>query len=785
MVSVSYAIVIFSIAFYLVWYGKEKENKTQLPLWALIGYYAVSRGILVGMNQDKADAWMIKVVIDLLAVMVFFLIEKYWKIDPDREWTSAFLFCPAVLFVLDFGSVGRQLVYVFVYGVILFVCSYVALRTDKRVKNLVLPNALMGYGVFFYLIGEDYGYESLTDYAMWKSMGMVLFLLGIVCCAVLLWKDRKDADTKAEEEVAESDRNLMEREKFGRKQLLTIMVLTIGYAILLFLRLGAKDAPQSAVELEAGEEMLIDLGEEYEMNEFYIHLGNKEEREIEIFTWDKSLEEWVSRGTKTITSVFCWNEIEDITTEPYRYLTIRILSEESVINEIVFLDQEGEVVTPVNADEFEGMFDEQEKWKGTPTYYYRTIFDEIYHARTGYEIAHRLPIYETTHPQLGKIFMSFAIRTFGMTPFGFRFASVVFGILMVPLMYLFTFRMWGNSRLSLAMTLLLCSETMYFTLSRIATIDIMIAVFVMATFYLMYEFLMQWKKTRQNDLNSVSVSCFQKEYIALLCCGVALGLSIATKWTGFYGAMGIAIIFFYFLLHYYLERNNWSKTTKRHLGIMFLVCVAAFVIIPLIIYTLSFIPYVLVDDSKTLIATMIDNSYSMFSYHENQVFDHPYATEWYEWLIDKQPLLDAVNYIDGEKSVSVATFGNPILVWCGLAAFFYNMYLWKVRKNERAAFLCIAYLSMLVPWWFVHRTVFIYQYFISLLLLIPMIGNACYEQLEQKGRKKETICYRKLFAFTAVSVAAFVILYPAASGYPMKFDWFYKIAEILPTWIFA
>ena len=42
-------------------------------------------------------------------------------------------------------------------------------------------------------------------------------------------------------------------------------------------------------------------------------------------------------------------------------------------------------------------------------------FDEIYHGRTGYEQLHKMPVYETTHPPLGKDLIMVGIALFGMT----------------------------------------------------------------------------------------------------------------------------------------------------------------------------------------------------------------------------------------------------------------------------------------------------------------------------------------------------------------------------------
>ena len=44
-----------------------------------------------------------------------------------------------------------------------------------------------------------------------------------------------------------------------------------------------------------------------------------------------------------------------------------------------------------------------------------------------------MPVYETTHPPLGKDLIMVGIALFGMTAFGWRFAGTLFGVLLVPL----------------------------------------------------------------------------------------------------------------------------------------------------------------------------------------------------------------------------------------------------------------------------------------------------------------------------------------------------------------
>ena len=43
---------------------------------------------------------------------------------------------------------------------------------------------------------------------------------------------------------------------------------------------------------------------------------------------------------------------------------------------------------PVNRNEYPELFDEQDEYEATVTFHSGTYFDEIYHARTAYEMIH-------------------------------------------------------------------------------------------------------------------------------------------------------------------------------------------------------------------------------------------------------------------------------------------------------------------------------------------------------------------------------------------------------------
>ncbi|MGN0347132.1 MAG: phospholipid carrier-dependent glycosyltransferase, partial [Lachnospiraceae bacterium] len=504
---------------------------------------------------------------------------------------------------------------------------------------------------------------------------------------------------------------------------LVVSILTILCGFLIFWRLGSHQAPETEYYFElnnnAGNELILDLGAEYELSEIVIYLGKLDNRLFSFSYFDEQTGQWVLvKENENVSSVFCWNRIS--CPMRVRFLGVVSMYEEAYVNEMILLDVQGNVITPVNAGVYASLFDEQDKFPGNATYYDQTMFDEIYHARTAYEILNGDNIYEYTHPQLGKILMGIGITMFGMTPFGWRFVCAVMGLLLVPLMYFLVRQVTKKTWISMVITLFLIFDFMHLTLSRIGTLDIIIAVWVVAMFTAMYVSLRKMEQNAPLIENPATDSVLRKkllrqEILLLFVTGVLTGLAIATKWTGLYAAAGLAICIFLYLLEHYPKPENWKKA-KTHLIILFFTCVVAFLLIPFIFYVLSFYPFWKMNPDKNIFVLVYEMSVNMYQYHKGITETHPYMSYWYEWLWNKQPLLDAITVFDDGKVSSVATFGNPLVWFVGSVAVVVNAILWRCKKDRNAGFFCIAYLSMLIPWLLVYRTVFIYQYFCSVLM---------------------------------------------------------------------
>ena len=567
---------------------------------------------------------------------------------------------------------------------------------------------------------------------------------------------------KIKEFIRSKNINLDEpkEKQLTKKDIIAIIVITIIYSFIALYNLGNTKAPQTFETINSNESLILDFGEEKDISYINLYLGAlniDDTRTVTIHLKDKFQNALHSIDVES-GNVFYWNSYKDFSVFA-RYIEI-VASDTVYIGEIGAFSSNGEQVYPANTNTF--ISDEQHLVCKKASYLNGTYFDEIYHARTAYEFVDDLPVYEWTHPPLGKIFISLGIRLFGMTPFGWRIIGTLFGIIMIPLLYIFSKRMFGNTFVSIISAILFSSDFMHFAQTRIATIDVYITFFVMLMYYFMYKYV-----TEVIEKKKVS-----KTYLTLFLSGISMGLGIACKWTGVYAGAGLAVILFIALI---LKH----KTGEIDIGyaiktICF--CFIFFVLIPVIIYTVSYIPFLRSNNGE--LYDIIQNQIDMFAYHGDTVVSstHPFSSPWFEWLIDYRPIW-YYSGRNGALSENISAFGNPLIWIAGLLAFIYCLYDSIVNRSKNATFLVISYLAQLLPWIFVERTTFIYHYFPCVPFLILMIAHFIHKMCNKNANNKKWF-----IMFAIVSVLLFIMFYPVISGYPVNGDYVRNFLRWLPSW---
>ncbi|MBV9333034.1 MAG: phospholipid carrier-dependent glycosyltransferase [Candidatus Eremiobacteraeota bacterium] len=204
------------------------------------------------------------------------------------------------------------------------------------------------------------------------------------------------------------------------------------------------------------------------------------------------------------------------------------------------------------------------------------VFDEIYFARAGEEYLQNLRIYENTHPPLSKLLITLSIMLFGGMPkghglggwtflngivghlsngdnaYGWRFLDVVFGALVVMLLYVFAKRVTGSTVFATITALLLTFDGMHFVQSRIATPEGFVVFFATLAVYAFYRFWIS-SQVAERDYVAVPPWGFGVGAAASLAVGSIFGQICRLAW-GYDAASTVILTLYVACLCYLLVR---------------------------------------------------------------------------------------------------------------------------------------------------------------------------------------------------------------------------------------
>lgn len=214
------------------------------------------------------------------------------------------------------------------------------------------------------------------------------------------------------------------------------------------------------------------------------------------------------------------------------------------------------------------------KWYWKPT---DKIFDEVYFARAAEEYLKNARIYEDTHPPLTKLLITVSTWMFGGLAHGdhsagWRFLDVVFGALVVMLLYAFARRITGSTIWAALAAGLLALDGMHYVQSRIATPEGFVIFFSLAAVYAFYRFWIASQTARRTHSTVPAHAYASAAGLAIACgFGAMLLLDVAQHvilhWPLFafwmvsgltHGPGAFYVVWFYFACGFYLLfRYRW------------------------------------------------------------------------------------------------------------------------------------------------------------------------------------------------------------------------------------
>lgn len=561
-----------------------------------------------------------------------------------------------------------------------------------------------------------------------------------------------------------------------------MVLVTVVYAITAFFQLGSLSAPESYVPFQQGDSYTFSFAQPVRVDEisFYTALGTGTYR----LEYTNSGSDWQGVDLEQgYASLFKWEnaDLTQVEGGAIQATTFRITATSADRTEGVWLAElalwsGGEALVPDYVDVgAKALFDETDQWTTKQTYMNSTYFDEIYHPRTALEHLNNIYPYEVSHPPLGKLILSIGVAIFGMVPFGWRFMGTLFGVLMLPILYVFLKNFFGKTVVAFCGTCLFAFDFMHLVQTRIATIDTYGVFFILVSYYFMYRWLC-----------CPVGSSLRKTAVPLFLCGLFWGIGCACKWTVIYAGVGLAVLW---ALGLWLRYGEWKRSPGNFDFISFVLSTTSlsvifFVLIPSAIYTLSYIPYATSLGPLTLdnlLNVMWNNQEFMLSYHQGVHSSHPYESYWYQWIFDARPILyyrdlDLAN-TEGVKSL-FASFNNPLVSWTGLLAFFAVVIQTIRRWCGRGLFILIAILSQFLPWLPIGRTLFAYHYFPTVLFLVFAIAYLMNDMLDRHRRGARLAVY----GLTGSAAGLYVIFYPALTGLYMPLWYSEVFLRWFPSW---
>ncbi|MGH3508990.1 MAG: dolichyl-phosphate-mannose--protein mannosyltransferase [Nocardioidaceae bacterium] len=350
------------------------------------------------------------------------------------------------------------------------------------------------------------------------------------------------------------------------------------------------------------------------------------------------------------------------------------------------------------------------------------------------------------HPEIGKWLIGAGEAIFGMNPFGWRFAAAIAGSLMVMVMVRIARRITGSNLLGATAGLLLCADGLQFVLSRMALLDIFMALFLLSAVSCLVADR-DWGRMRLAGVVPPGYRTTARDWGPVrpllwrpwrLAAGLLFGLALGTKWDAIFPLAALGLLVW-----------MWDAGARRSLGVRhprlrsFVVdAVPAFgylVVISAVVYVLSWTGFLLHAQvyERSLSHTqygpywgsyvtkpwhgfdLLRSLRDLWNYHVD-VFNfhtkflnsahHTYQSKPEGWLILDRPVgvqadlgikpgVDGCNAPIGSTCLrQTILLGTPALWWGGALALLFSTYGWLGKRDWRYGLVIVGTLSTWLPW---------------------------------------------------------------------------------------
>ena len=336
---------------------------------------------------------------------------------------------------------------------------------------------------------------------------------------------------------------------------------------------------------------------------------------------------------------------------------------------------------------------------GSPAEY---MFDEVYYAKDAKAILdgrmdprkdyHWEPgdVTSWAHPDAGKLAIAVGIVLFGDNATGWRSMPALAGLALLALVYPLARRLGLSPGWGFVALLFAAADLLGIVQSRIATLDVFVALWTVLCVYLALRYVQDGWRTRW-----------------LMLAGLSAGLALATKWSGLLAVVGgrarrpAASIQEVDRLGAG-ERRRARAEWPRRVALL----LAAFVGLPVALYMASYLPYFL--DGHPW-RDFVELHRQMWHFNLTLSAPHSYASRAPTWILDQRPVW---YYFEGDGDYPRRRrHGQPFLWWLALGAVVAAPFVALRRGTVERRIPVLAALLVAVlylPWFATSRTSFLY-----------------------------------------------------------------------------
>jgi dolichyl-phosphate-mannose-protein mannosyltransferase len=408
----------------------------------------------------------------------------------------------------------------------------------------------------------------------------------------------------------------------------------------------------------------------------------------------------------------------------------------------------------------------------------RIYFDEYFYAKqAGQYILEGVEFRGAVHPPLGKWLIAGGIELWGYTPFGWRFASAVAGTLTVVIVYVIGRLLFERRSIAALAAVLLAVDGVFFTMSRIAMLDIFVAPFVALGFL----FIVVDKRAADR--------AGPRSYRWWWAAGAAFGLAASVKWSAL-AALFAAVVFVTVVELARRRRGEqlpWARAA--------LTGVAAFAVLPAMIYMASFTSWFVnfentrpgrylcnvEDDCDPSLTERVSwwwrDQRNDAEFHAGLRTKHPYADKAWKWPLLASPVRYGRATCPSELVESLGQCitdhgnvrlwlgqGNPAIWWAAIPATGLLAFLGIRRRDWRALALVGFVLVQWLPWVVSLRKTYLF-YATPIVPFLCLLVAFAVGWLSQRWQKRWIPTVAAM-----VAVATFAYYYPIYTGLELPSD---------------